>query len=289
MELNKIHQTDVLEGLKKLPDNSIDCVVTSPPYWALRDYGVKGQVGLEQSPQGYIDKICEIMKECKRVIKPAGTIWLNIGDSYYNLSQRLNGKVVGRIKSNWLQPKQKLLTPYRIAIKCQDEIGLILRNDINWVKQLWNFKTKISFGSSMPTGVKDRLNTVSESIFFFTKDQKYYFDLDSIRIPFKKETLNRSRYHSKFKTLCNPKGKNPGDCVMFPLEPSREEHIAMFPKTLPEFCITAGCPKGGIVLDPFMGSGTTALVSKKLGRRFIGFEINAEYISIANQRLEETV
>ena len=287
MKLNKIHQTDVLKGLKKLEANSIDCVVTSPPYWALRDYGVKGQVGLEQSPQGYIDKICEIMKECKRVIKPTGTIWLNIGDSYYNLTQRLNGKVIGKIKSNWLQPKQKLLTPYRIAIKCQDDLGLILRNDINWVKQLWNFKTKTSIGGSMPTGVRDRLNTVSESIFFFTKDPKYYFDLDSIRIPLKETTLKRAKYNSTLKSRCNPKGKNPGDCIMFPLEPSRVEHIAMFPKSLPEFCIIAGCPKNGVVLDPFMGSGTTALVCQKLGRKFIGFEINPDYIKIANRRLKE--
>jgi DNA modification methylase len=360
MELNKIHQTDVLEGLKKLKNNSIDCVVTSPPYWALRDYGVNGQVGLENTPQGYINKITEIMSECKRVLKPTGTIWLNIGDSYYSLTKRLNGIVKSKDKSHWLQPKQKLLTPYRIAIKCQDELGLILRNDINWVKQLWNFKTKTSIGSSMPSGVKDRLNTVSESVFFFTKDQKYYFDLDSIRIPLKKETLKRARYSTTFKTICNPKGKNPGDCIMFPLEPSREKHFAMFPKTLPEFCIKAGCPKqvcnkcgmpkltlrvggspysfnirvrdvqknrikdisrkaskeevknynekkyiskerekivfsckcnagfsSGVVLDPFMGSGTTALVSRRLGRKFIGFEINPEYIKIANRRLKE--
>lgn len=287
MKLNKIYKIDVLEGLKKLEDNSIDCVVTSPPYWALRDYGINGQVGLEQSPQGYIDKICEIMKECKRILKPTGTIWLNIGDSYYGVKKRLNGKVQAKDKTYWLQMKQKLLTPYRIAIKCQDELGLLLRNDIHWVKQLWNFKTKWSIGSSMPTGVKDRLNTVSESIFFFTKNSKYYFDLDSIRIPLKEQTLKRARYATTFKTIYNPKGKNPGDCIMFPLEPSREEHIAMFPKTLPEFCITTGCPKGGIVLDPFMGSGTTALVSKKLGRNFIGFEINSDYIKIANRRLQK--
>jgi len=277
MKLNKIHNIDVFQGLRKIQDNTIDCIVTSPPYWALRDYGYEGQLGLEKNPQEYIDKIVEIMKECKRIIKPTGTIWLNIGDSYYSLSKRLYGKVQGIDKSNWLQTKQKLLTPYRIAIKCQDELGLILRNDVNWIKQVWNFKNKESQGVCMPTGVQDRLNTTSESIFFFTKNPKYYFDLDSIRIPLKPETLKRK---------CNPKGKNPGDCVMFPLEPSKEKHIAMFPKTIPEFCIIAGCPKNGIVLDPFMGSGTTALVCKKLGRKFIGFELNPEYLKIANRRLE---
>jgi len=285
LELNKIHCMDVLNGLKKLPDNSIDCVVTSPPYWALRDYGKANQIGLEENPKDYINTIVDLMKECKRVIKPTGTIWLNIGDSFYSKSYRVDGKFRATDDSNWLQSKQKLLTPYRIAIKCQDDLGLILRNDINWLKQCWNFKTKESQGSSMPSSVTDRLNTTSESLFFFVKEQKYYFNLDTLRIPHKPSTLARARYKSKM-TACNPKGKNPGDCVMFPLEPSREKHIAMFPQSLPEFCISAGCPEGGIVLDPFMGSGTTAIVAKRLGRKFIGFDINEEYIEIANRRID---
>ena len=341
MQVNKVHQIEVLEGLKELPDNSIDCIVTSPPYWNLRDYNVKDQIGLEKNPEDFINKIVEIMKECKRVIKPTGTIWLNLGDSYF----KSNGN---NCRSNWLQQKQRLLIPFRIAIKCQNELGLILRNDITWVKQLWNCKTKESFGSSMPTGVKDRLNTTSESLFFFVKSNKYYFNLDDIRIPYRD------------KKITNSQGKNPGDCIMFPLEPSREKHIAMFPKTLPEFCIKAGCPKqickkcstpkliikksdspysfnvrvrdvkngriksldrkaslketkdyneknyvskkedqivlscnckagfnSGIVLDPFMGSGTTAIVAKKLGMNFIGFDLNKNYIKIANRRISQ--
>jgi len=266
MQINKVHQIDVLEGLKKLPDNSIDCIVTSPPYWNLRDYNVKEQIGLEKNPEDFINKIVEIMKECKRVIKPTGTIWLNLGDSYFKKLGNTN---------KWLQAKQRLLIPFRVAIKCQDELGLILRNDISWIKQVWNYKTKESFGSSMPVGVNDRLNTTSESIFFFVKTKNYYFNLDSVRIPYRD------------KGGANPKGKNPGDCIMFPLEPSREEHIAMFPKTLPEFCIKSGCPKNGIVLDPFMGSGTTAIVAKRLGRKFIGFEINKDYLKIAKRRISE--
>ena len=341
LKLNKIHCIDVLEGLKKLEDNSIDCIVTSPPYWNLRDYNCKEQIGLENSPEDFINKIVEIMKECKRAIKPTGTIWLNLGDSYYKYKD--NG-----YKSNWMQEKQRLLIPFRIAIKCQDELGLILRNDISWVKQVWNCKTKESLGSSMPTGVIDRLNTTSESIFFFVKDKKYFFNLDDIRIPYRDKKITNSR------------GKNPGDCIMFPLEPSRERHFAMFPKTLPEFCIKAGCPNkvckkcgspllilkrsdspysfnirvrdvknnriksidrrasrkevknyneknyiskkqehivlgcnckagfsSGIVLDPFMGSGTTAIVAKKLGRNFIGFDLNKSYIKIANRRISQ--
>jgi DNA modification methylase len=266
-KLNKIYNTDVLEGLKKLSDNSIDCIVTSPPYWNLRDYNVEDQIGREKDPQDFINKIVEIMKEFKRVLKPTGTISLNIGDSYY--------KDLIESENNWKQHKQKLLIPFRIAIKCQDELGLILRNDLTWIKQVWNYKTKDSLGSSMPTGAKDRLNTTSESIFFFVKSKKYYFNLDNVRIPY------------RFKDITNPKGKNPGDCIMFPLEPCREKHCAMFPKTLPEFCIIAGCPKNGIVLDPFMGSGTTAIVSRKLGRNFIGFDLNKNYIKIANRRISQ--
>ncbi|MBR9704637.1 site-specific DNA-methyltransferase [Candidatus Pacearchaeota archaeon] len=266
LEKNKIYCIDVLNGLKKLSDNSIDCIITSPPYWNLRDYKIKCQIGNENNPNDFINKIVEILKECKRIIKPTGTIWINLGDSYF--------KNKG-IKSNWMQTKQRLLIPSRIAIKCQDELGLILRNEIIWVKQLCNFKTKDSYGNSMPTGAKDRLNTTSESLFFFVKNKKYYFNLNNIRIPY------------RYRGGKDPKGKNPGSCIMFPLEPSREKHIAMFPKSLPEFCIKSGCPKNGIVLDPFMGSGTTAIVAKKLRRKFIGFDLNKNYIKIANRRLLE--
>jgi len=359
MQINKIHCYDVLEGLKKLSDNSIDCIVTSPPYWALRDYKIKGQIGLEENPQNYINKIVEVMKECKRVIKPTGTIWLNLGDSFYSKTGNEKGNkflanhnlpknIRGKFKSNWLQHKQRLSIPFRIAIKCQDELGLILRNDITWVKQWCNFKTKDSGGASMPCSVKDRLNTNSESIFLFVKNEKYFFNLDNIRIPYRNK-----------KDATNPLGKNPGDCIVFPLEPSKERHFAMFPQTLPEFCIKAGCPeqvckkcgmpkliikiggnpyafnfrvrdakegrikhldrkasnneiknynekdytskkqkklilgcscksgfKPGLVLDPFIGSGTTAIVAKRLGMNFLGLELNKDYIKIANRRLK---
>lgn len=356
MQENKIYCIDVLQGLKKLDDESIDCIVTSPPYWALRDYNSSKQIGLEDNPQDYINKIVEIMKECKRVLKPNGTIWLNLGDSYYSKTgnentssflknHRLPKNIRGKFKSNWLQHKQRLLIPFRIAIKCQDELGLILRNNITWVKQWSNFKDKNSAGSSLPCSIQDRLNTNSETIFFFVKNPKYFFDLDSVKIPCRTLELKG-------------KDKNPGDCIVFPLEPSKEKHFAMFPPTLPEFCIKAGCPElickkcgkpqlirksggnsnafnirirdvqkgriksidrkaskketenyneknyiskekqkiildcnckagfeSGIVLDPFMGSGTTALVARKFGRNFIGFDVNKDYTKIAKKRL----
>lgn len=373
---NKIYHTDILTGLRNLKDNSIDCIVTSPPYWALRDYGVEGQIGLELDPACYIRKIVDIMRECQRVIKPTGTIWLNLGDSYYtslttgakgNLIKKYQ-KIEGNLKSNWLQEKQRLLIPFRIAIQCQDELGLVLRNDLTWVKQVCNFKNKFSLGASMPSAVSDRLNTNSESLFFFVKNKKYYFNLNNVRIPYKEQPKNKlfsqrdgkGNYGEKRLYIPNSKGKNPGNCIMFPLEPSKERHFAMFPSTLPEFCIKSGCPnevckkcgtprliiektnspysfnirvrdvkkgrlkstdrkasdkevnnynekdycskpkkrvvlscnckagfKPGIVLDPFMGSGTTAIVAKKLGMNFIGFELNKKYIDIANRRLSQ--
>lgn len=282
--LNKIYCGESLKLLSTLPDNSIDCIVTSPPYWALRDYGHRDQVGLEVSPEYYINTIVAFVEEFKRVLKPTGTIFLNLGDSFYSGGNKLRGSLCK--KSNFLQPKQKLLIPYRIAIKCQEELGLILRNDIHWIKQICNFKTKESWGSCMPSPSQDRLSTHSESIFFFVKDRRYHFNLDSIRIPFKQSTLKRADYKAKFKKKKN-KGKNVGDCLMFPLQPSREEHSAMFPPTIPEFCIKCGCPENGIVLDPFMGSGTTALVCKRLKRKFLGFELNPAFCKIAERRLSE--
>jgi len=207
----------------------------------------------------------------------SGVIFFAIGNEEINnyiKNHRLPKSIRGKFKSNWLQHKQRLLIPFRISIKCQDELGLILRNDITWVKQWTNFKDKSSGGSSLPSAVRDRLNTNFESLFFFVKNEKYYFNLDSIRVPY------------RFKGGSNPKGKNPGDCIIFPLEPRKEHHFAMFPSSMPEFCIKAGCPKDGIVLDPFMGSGTTALVCKRLERKFIGFEINKDYVELAERRLK---
>jgi len=290
MKTNKIYVGDSLELLKKLASNSVDCIVTSPPYYNVRDYGVEGQIGLENHPNNYVNKIVDIMKECKRVIKETGTIFLNLGDSFYG----------DEIKSKdlWLTEKQKLLIHYRVAIKCQEELGLILRNDIHWIKQVVNYKTKESYGSSVPCPVKDRFGLNSEVMFFFTKNKSYYFNLDSVRVPYKESTTKKScftrkyapnsPYNGQFLSMkIHPLGKNPGDCLIFPLERAREKHIAMFPSIIPEFCISCGCPVKGIVLDPFMGSGTTALVAKKMNRQFIGFELNPKYAQLANKRLSE--
>lgn len=322
LETGKVYCGDYLKLMKELPDESIDCIITSPPYWAIRDYGVKGQIGLEEHPQQYIDKIVELMREAKRVLKPTGTVFLNLGDSFYTRSggyaNRFSGKceelkenknlfraytqIRGKFKTSWLQQKQKLLIPYRIAIKCQDELGLILRNDIHWIKQFSNVKTGESYGSSIPNPVRDRLNMNSESIYFFVKSKKYLFDLDQIRIKYKTSSIRRynsplsqskaSPYSKQWgirnpRRIFNPLGKNPGDCLHFPFEPSKEKHFAMFPSSIPEFFIRCGSPKNGIVLDPFVGSGTTALAAIKLKRKFIGFDLNPNYCRLAERRIKQ--
>jgi len=308
-ETNQVYQGDCLEVLKAFPDESIDCVITSPPYWGLRDYGIDNQLGLEEHPQQYIDKVLEVMKECQRVLKPTGTIFLNLGDSFYTKSgsgqgsnflerhreldggagrlTRAHTETRGKFKSNWLQSKQKLLIPYRIAIRCQDELGLILRNDIHWIKQFIDWGSKESYGNSYPSSVQDRLTTNSEAIFFFVKGKDYSFNLDAIRVPHKEISFKRLKYRHKLKTLCNPKGKNPGDCLRFPPDYSNDFHPAVFPKTLPEFCILCGCPQNGTVLDPFAGSGTTLDVALQLGRKYIGIEINPKYVELINKRLSQ--
>lgn len=309
LNANKIYLGDCLKLIKKLPDNSVDCIVTSPPYWALRDYGSKDQIGLEDHPDKYIDKIVALMREAKRVIKPSGTIFLNLGDSFYSKASNSHIKGISvkkhndlrlKFSNNWLQHKQKLLIPQRIAIRCQDELGLILRNDVTWVKHFVNVRNKQSVGSCMPIPTKDRFNANSEHVFFFVKSKKYFFNLDAVRMPYKNSTIVRNIYNrdwsddspyfhqfkSKPEKLCNPLGKNPGDCLHFPYEPSKLKHFAMFPSLIPEFFIKCGCPINGLVLDPFIGSGTTGIAAKRLGRKFIGFELNKEYKRIALRRIK---
>ena len=297
--INTVVCGDALETVKTFPDESIDSVITSPPYYQLRDYGWTGQWGLEKTYQEYLDKLITLMSELKRVLKPTGTVWINLGDTYngnkygnhdpkLNESIKVESKVKKEIQS--MPNKSLMLIPHRFAIRCIDELGLILRNDIIWAKR-----------NGMPESVTNRFSKKHEFIFFFVKQRKYYFDLDGVRerIITNEKRDERIVYNSnkgdktnKTNTFIppNPKGKNPGDVSDFwdiPTQPSSEKHYATYNFKLINKPIIAGCPKGGIILDPFCGTGTTLVRAIQLGRQGIGIDGNPEYCEIAQKRIEK--
>lgn len=277
---NQIFRGDSLSSLKKLPKNSIDCIVTSPPYYGQRDYGMNGQIGNEKKQSDYIENLVNIFNECKRVLKDTGSLWLNLGDKYNN------GNLMGM--------------PWRVALALQDE-GWILRNDIIWHKP-----------NAMPHSAKNRLTTDHEYIFFFTKSSKgYYYDQDAIREKHKtfsedskmkggrnhfgkkggtpekgKNSGNSNLHDGRWDQAFHPNGRNKRTVWNIPLSKFRGAHFAVFPERLIEPCILAACPKNGIVLDPFFGAGTTGFVATQQGRQYVGIELNPEYADIAENRLQ---
>ena len=314
MKTNVIFNEDCLIGLQKLPDNSIDCCISSPPYWGLRDYGVEGQIGLEDTPEEYVEQMVNVFREVKRVLKPEGTLWLNLGDSYANNTQEGN-KVFGNVEFNKNRPsRQNTITPQRAVpngLKAKDLVGIpwmvafalradgwYLRQDIIWHKP-----------NPMPESVTDRCTKAHEYIFLLSKSQHYYYDHEAIKEPAaydgRKDTLLKgspkyekgvvpgqvehsmaAKGHERWKK--NERGeyvRNKRSVWTIPTKPFKEAHFATFPEKLIEPCILAGCPAGGIVLDPFMGAGTTAVVARKLNRSYIGYELNPEYVKMANDRL----
>jgi DNA modification methylase len=306
-----IYNMDVTDALRKMPAESVDCVMTSPPYWGLRDYGVKGQIGLEPHPQEYIKRMVNVFQYVRHVLKPTGSVWLNMGDTYggscggwgatkksetgiqdvtrgYFGSSKQRPPQAGNFKENWLKPKQKLLMPHRLAIAMQDD-GWILRNDVVWHKP-----------SHMPSSVRDRLSNSFEFVFHFVKQRKYYYDLDAIRVPCQQSTIKRNEYGTPNPSgigvyscgrvrepgsFMNPSGKNPSDMWSINPKPYPEAHFACYPPALCEKPLKATCPKDGVVLDPFIGSGTTLMVAQQLGLNGIGIELNPEYIPLIKKRL----
>lgn len=320
---------DCLEGLKKLPNNHVDCVVTSPPYFGLRDYGVEGQLGLESTPDDFINRLLNIFTEIKRVLKPTGTVWVNLGDSYAGSgfggggkqdTNKGSGSLKGRGNKNYgYKPKDLIGIPWKFAFAMQNE-GWWLRQDIIWAKP-----------NPMPESVQDRCTRSHEYIFMFTKARKYFYDAKAVRTPFAKSSISRfnqdlelqkgssranggaktngtmkavggfktdkqrghSRRHAGFNNRWDSmtkeeqmaNGANRKSVWSIATKPFKDAHFATFPPELPELCIKAGCPENGLVLDPFMGAGTTALVAWQLKRDFIGFELNPAYVIIANNRL----
>lgn len=322
IELNKIFNEDCLTGLERLPDECVNCCVTSPPYYGLRDYGHKDQIGLEKTPELFVEKMVEIFREVKRVLKKDGTLWLNIGDSYASgprdrtveqasRNSNLNGglksqeqslKQINKITAG-LKPKDLIGVPWMLAFALRAD-GWYLRQDIIWQKK-----------NCMPESVTDRCTKNHEYIFLLSKSSKYYFDSEAImedavwdvdgngtlKRKLRQTDGNKSnstdqragirKVYENVKSGTAIKAvngkRNKRSVWSHPTAQFPEAHFATFPEELIVDCIKAGCPEGGIVLDPFMGAGTTALVSAKLNRKFTGFELNKEYIKIAEGRLRK--
>jgi site-specific DNA-methyltransferase (cytosine-N4-specific) len=311
MEINKIYNEPCLETLKRMPNDYLDCVITSPPYWQLRDYGYEGQWGLEPTFHQYLEHLWEMMDEIYRVLKPNGTCWINLGDTYSTQSGTNAALARGKnyesestyltnrgeseklIKPKNMPNKCLLLIPHRFAIGCIDR-GWIVRNDIVWAKR-----------NGMPESVTDRFSKKHEYFFFMVKSEKYYFDLDAVRSKHihandKRNDGERHIYKEGVKSMnndmlatnavsFNPLGKNPGSVSDFwdiPTKPSSNQHYAAYNDELIKKPILAGCPEGGIIYDPFMGTGSTAESALRANRKFIGSEMSEKYIDIANKRLE---
>lgn len=281
---NTIYQGSCVDVLKSLPADSVDCCVTSPPYWGLRDYDNDEQIGWEEHPKDYVKKLVKVFREVHRVLKPQGTLWLNLGDSYIGGNWRWGGdkgvskKQIGNRGSKAIfenkakpQPPEGFKTkdlagiPWRVALALQED-GWYLRSDIIWNKP-----------NCMPEPIKDRPTKAHEYIFLLAKSERYFYDADAI----KEERVDLNKNVSGY--------KNKRSIWNVPIKPFKGAHFATFPEALIEPCILAGVPHGGTVLDPFFGAGTVGVVAKNLGRNYTGIELNAEYCEIAKKRLDFSI
>lgn len=258
---------DALAVLREMPDASVDCCVTSPPYFGLRDYGVEGQYGLEASPADYVETLRALFGEVRRVLVDDGTLWLNLGDSYGS-------------------DKNLLGIPWHTALALRQD-GWTLRNDVIWAKT-----------NGMPTSVLDRFAMKHEHVFLFAKSPRYWFDIDAVRKPHAESSLKRFAVGMTAQTK-HPSavrlgardgipightpehGTNPGDVWAVNSQPFGEAHFAVMPQALAERCVMAGCKPGGLVLDPFSGSGTTGLAATKHGRRYVGVDLSSDYLDLS--------
>ena len=275
-----IWQGDCRDVLRGLEESSIHCVVTSPPYWGLRDYGSDGQLGLEETPADHVANMVEVFREVRRVLREDGTLWLNYGDCYAS-------------PGSGLKPKDLCGIPWRVAFALQED-GWWLRQDIIWHKP-----------NPMPESCTDRCTKAHEYIFLLTNAAKYHYDADAIREPaihagkeVKLGPKSLSRGQATGRGIA-PSGNGKADSVTVAAGRNRRSvwtiatasypgaHFATFPPDLVKPCIMAGCPDGGTVLDPFTGSGTVAEVARANGCKFVGAELNPEYIELAKKRLQQ--
>ena len=319
MRLDTIINRDALCALRELPAESVHCCVTSPPYYALRDYGMDAQIGREDTPEQYIARLVEVFRELKRVLRPDGTFWLNIADTYcgtgskgrYTDPKNPRGRDDGTFWLNIADTycgsgmkagcKQKDLIgiPWLLAFALRSD-GWYLRSAIIWQKD-----------NPMPESVRDRPSRCYENVFLLTKSKSYYYDAAAIAEPIapttaaryrggrsaghkydgevpgqgKVQGINRARTGGYYDEALMPTTRNKRDVWHINTVPYKGGHFAAFPPKLAETCILAGCPKGGIVLDPFFGSGTTGLAAKSLDRHYIGIELNYDYCTLARARI----
>lgn len=272
---------DAERTIARWPGDFVDCLVTSPPYWRQRDYAAAPeQLGGEDTTEEYVERLLRVMRQCRRVLAPTGTCWIVLGDKY------VRGELCG--------------LPWRVALGMKAD-GWRMRSDVIWHKP-----------NAMPSSAKSRPTTDHEYVFFFTKSGDYVYDADAIREPHvtftKASRMQGGRRHFGRRGGTPEQGKNGGDANLHdgrwdqafhpggrnkrtvwsvPLSKFREAHFAVFPERLVATCIAAGCPEGGLVLDPFLGSGTTALAARRLGRRYLGIDCVPDYCAMAQRRLGE--
>lgn len=316
-QLNTIHHTDALAHLRALPDGYVNCIVTSPPYYNLRDYGVPGQIGLEDTPDAYIERLVRVFREAWRVLADDGTFWLNLGDSYaanrgYQVEDNKHRKNLtnhmGMAVPVGLKPKDLMFIPHRVAMALQAD-GWYVRQDIVWNKP-----------NCMPESVTDRPTRSHEYVFLLSKSERYHYDADAIK-ECAQDWGTRDRSNGKYESDRNESGLSPHNGLKgtpkqdalgkrtytgfnaryfsqkqslvrnkrsvwnISTEAFPGSHFAVMPTKLVQDCIAAGCPADGVVYDPFSGSGTVGLVAMRLGRRYIGSELNREYVEMARQRI----
>lgn len=278
--LNRVHCGDAAELAAKLPSDLVDCVVTSPPYYQQRDYGDKRQLGQESSPSAYVERLVGVFAAIRPALKDSGAVWVVLGDKY--------------------QDHQLLGMPWRFALAMQDD-GWYLRSDCIWHKP-----------NAMPSPVKTRPTTDHEYIFLFSKNAQYHYDADAIREPHVtfsenskmrggrkhfgtrggtpeqgKNAGNSNLHNGRWDQAFHPLGRNKRTVWSIPLSKYRGAHFAVFPEKLVEVCLKATAPASGVVLDPFSGSGTTAVVAQQLGRSFIAFDCSSEYCEQTRKRLSQ--
>ena len=292
---------DALEQLRTLPSESVHTCVTSPPYYNLRDYGIAGQIGNETSVEEYLQKLVRVFREVRRVLREDGTLWVNMGDSYATRSgkqpptntRNSYGHTEKRTPQGY-KYKDLIGVPWQLAFALRED-GWYLRQDIVWYKT-----------NAMPESVKDRCTKSHEYIFLLSKSERYYFNAAAIREPVTSIKGNARTFRGggtyvggqSYSNSACVERQSHGNCEnqagyrnkrdVWPVSTTgfRGAHFAVFPEKLIEPCVVAGCPESGIVLDPFMGSGTTGVVAKRLGREFIGIDLNSEYVEISANRIK---